>query len=145
MTPLDGLELTEEALRLSPETRSVIYTGHRDPSLADRALAAGAAGVVLKEAPLAELIQALTFVAGGGTYIDQQLVPEPAPDVPRLTPREQEILGHLAAGKTNDKVAQELGISAETVQSHVHNAMGKLDADTRTEAVAIALRRSLIA
>jgi DNA-binding NarL/FixJ family response regulator len=45
---------------------------------------------------------------------------------------------------TNEKVAAELGISAETVQSHVRNAMGKLDADTRTEAVATALRHSLL-
>ena len=50
----------------------------------------------------------------------------------------------VARGGTNEKVAQTLGISTETVQSHVRNAMGKLQADTRTEAVAIAIRHSLI-
>jgi two-component system, cell cycle sensor histidine kinase and response regulator CckA len=148
MQPLDGFEIAEEARRLSPETRTIIYTGHGDEQLLARVRDVGAAGVVLKEAPLAELVQALGFVAGGGTYIDPQLLTigeiEDVPDVPHLTPREQEILGYLAEGKTNDKVALELGISAETVQSHVHNAMTKLDAGTRTEAVAIALRRSLI-
>jgi DNA-binding CsgD family transcriptional regulator len=61
-----------------------------------------------------------------------------------LTRREREILGLLAQGMTNEKVAAALGISAETVQSHVHNAMGKLEADTRTQAVATAIRQSFI-
>ncbi len=63
---------------------------------------------------------------------------------PPLTPREREVLTLVARGGTNEKVAQTLGISTETVQSHVRNAMGKLHADTRTEAVAIAIRHSLI-
>jgi DNA-binding CsgD family transcriptional regulator len=54
------------------------------------------------------------------------------------------VLGHLADGLTNERVGKLLGISAETVQSHVRNAMGKLDADTRTQAVAEAIRQSLI-
>jgi NarL family two-component system response regulator LiaR len=61
-----------------------------------------------------------------------------------LTRRECDVLTLLAEGKTNDKVAGELGISAETVQTHVRNAMGKLDADNRTQAVATAIRQSLI-
>ncbi|HEY0417056.1 MAG TPA: LuxR C-terminal-related transcriptional regulator [Gaiellaceae bacterium] len=64
----------------------------------------------------------------------------PAP----LTPREQQVLALIADGLTNDKVASVLGISPETVQSHVRHAMVKLSADSRTEAVATALRRSLI-
>jgi DNA-binding NarL/FixJ family response regulator len=64
--------------------------------------------------------------------------------VPALTNRERQVLRHLSHGMTNEKVATELGISAETVQSHVRNAMGKLDADTRTEAVATAIRLSLL-
>jgi DNA-binding CsgD family transcriptional regulator len=63
---------------------------------------------------------------------------------PRLTQREHQILSLVSAGNTNERVAAELGISAETVQSHIRNVMGKLDADTRTEAVATALRQSLI-
>ena len=66
--------------------------------------------------------------------------PAPCP----LTPRECEILGLVAEGLTNDKVAAELAISPETVQSHVRNSMSKLGADTRTQAVATAVRRSLI-
>ena len=151
MRPMPGIEVAQQARTVSPSTRAIIYTGHRDAGLLAQALEAGAAGFLLKEAPLTELTRALAIVAGGGTYLDAALAdaetePMPAPSkVTPLTRREQEILGHLANGKTNDKVAQELGISPETVQSHVRNAMGKLDADTRTEAVATALRNSLIA
>jgi DNA-binding NarL/FixJ family response regulator len=144
MEPLNGFEIVEEGLRLSPDTRSVVYTGHSGQQLVARTVAAGAHGIVLKEGSLAELRRALSAVAEGGTYMDPRLAAEPD-EAPHLTPREQEILGYLAEGKSNDKVAQELGISPETVQSHVHNAMGKLEAETRTEAVAIALRRALIA
>jgi RNA polymerase sigma factor (sigma-70 family) len=62
-----------------------------------------------------------------------------------LTARERQVLALVADGRTNERVADELGISAETVQSHVRNAMSKLEADTRTQAVANALRQQLIA
>jgi DNA-binding CsgD family transcriptional regulator len=61
-----------------------------------------------------------------------------------LTGRERQVLALVADGYTNDRVAAELGITAETVQSHVRNVMGKLEADSRTQAVATALRQSLI-
>ena len=88
-------------------------------------------------------------VANDGTYVDSDLSAMLASEraaarLSPLTKREQEILGHLADGMTNDRVASALGISAETVQSHVRHAMVKLAADSRTEAVATALRHSLI-
>jgi DNA-binding NarL/FixJ family response regulator len=67
-----------------------------------------------------------------------------AAKLPTLTRREREILRLLADGMRNDRVAQELSISPLTVRTHVKNAMNKLEADTRTEAVARALRDSLI-
>lgn len=130
-------------------SRVVLYTGHRDGALLERALDAGAQGFVLKEASLAELVRALGIVADGGTYVDPELSgalvsARTVESLSPLTPREREILGLLADGMTNKKVASALGISAETVQSHVRNAMGKLEADTRTQAVATAIRQSLI-
>jgi len=62
-----------------------------------------------------------------------------------LTPRERDVLRLLADGNTNEEIGKELFISPETVRTHVRKAMAKLDADTRTEAVATALRQSLIA
>jgi DNA-binding CsgD family transcriptional regulator len=62
-----------------------------------------------------------------------------------LTQREREVLRQLADGKSNEEAGKALFISPETVRTHVHNAMHKLEADTRTQAVATALRESLIA
>ncbi len=71
--------------------------------------------------------------------------PQAAERLPTLTKREREILRLLADGMRNEQVALELSISPLTVRTHVKNAMQKLEADTRTEAVAKALRESLIA
>jgi DNA-binding NarL/FixJ family response regulator len=149
MQPLSGIEVAHRASQTAPATRIVLYTGYHDSALLEQALDAGARGFVLKEAPLSELARALRVVANDGTYVDSDLSATLASAravgrVSPLTKREQEILRHLADGMTNDRAASALGISAETVQSHVRNAMTKLDADTRTEAVATALRQSLI-
>src|SRR5205085_10910675 len=144
MKQLDGIEVAKRARAASPGTAVVLYTGRPDRSLVDNALAAGARGFVLKAGSLAELEQAVRTVAGGGSYVDPRLTATDRPAI-RLTPREREVLGLVADGMTNDRVAAELAISPETVQTHVRKAMEKLDAATRTEAVATALRKSLIA
>ena len=149
MEPFSGIEIARRAAESSPGTGVVLYTGHSDQALLTEALDAGARGFVLKETPLAEIAKALTTVARGGTYVDTRLAGAVASagttsSLPALTKRERQILTFLSGGMTNDKVAAELGISAETVQSHVHNAMTKLDADTRTQAVATAIRQALI-
>ncbi len=149
MQPLSGIEVARRVSRSSPESRVVLYTGMRDRALLEQALDAGASGFVLKESPLPQLVQALDVVARGGTYVDPDLSGAiasagTASSATPLTKREREVLTLLADGMTNERVARALGISAETVQSHVRNAMGKLDADTRTQAVAAAIRQSLI-
>jgi PAS domain S-box-containing protein len=150
MEPMNGIDVARRAARLSPDTRVILYTGYRDASLLEQALDAGARGFVLKEAPLSELMRAMKVVAGGGTFVDAELsdalaTPGTVRSLSPLTAREQQVLALVADGMTNERVADELGISAETVQSHVRNAMSKLEADTRTQAVATALRQSLIA
>jgi DNA-binding NarL/FixJ family response regulator len=106
-------------------------------------------GFVLKEAPLDDLVRAIRTVAAGQTYIDPALGrviagPGGADKLPTLTKREREILRLLADGMRNEQVGRQLSISPLTVRTHVKNAMDKLDADTRTQAVASALRQSLI-
>jgi len=148
MSPMDGLDVTRRTAVVSPSTRTVVYTGHHDRALLEEALDAGASGLVFKDAPLTELERALRVVAEGGTYVADEItaaISEPREEIPSLTPRELEILGLVADGMTNEKVATSLSISPETVQSHVRNAMVKLGAESRTEAVATALRLSLIA
>ena len=88
--------------------------------------------------------------AAGGTYVDPALAgllagPQATERLPALTKREREVLRLLADGMRNEQVASHLSISPLTVRTHVKKAMEKLEADTRTQAVARALRESLIA
>jgi DNA-binding NarL/FixJ family response regulator len=109
----------------------------------------GVRGFLLKEAPLDDLVRALRIVAAGQSYIDPALAgvlagPTATDRLPSLTKREREVLRLLADGMRNEQVARELSISPLTVRTHVKNAMDKLEADTRTQAVATALRQSII-
>jgi PAS domain S-box-containing protein len=150
MEPFNGIEIVRRAAITAPETGIVLYTGHHDHELLRQALDAGARGFVRKDTPLSELAQGLAAVAQGGTHVDQELAAVLAAaattaPLPALTKRERQVLALVSDGKTNHDVGAELGISAETVQTHVRNAMTKLSADTRTQAVATAMRQSLIA
>ncbi len=92
----------------------------------------------------------MRVVAGGGTYVDPVLAGVLASaavteKLPALTQREREVLRLLADGLSNEEIGKQLFISPETVRTHVRKAMEKLDADTRTQAVARALRGRLIA
>ena len=149
MQPVGGIEIARQIAQTRPETHTILYTGHADREYLAQALDAGARGFVLKESPLADLLRAIEVVAEGRSYVDPVLsasltTAESVASLSPLTPREREVLACLADGMTNERAGALLGISAETIQSHVRNAMAKLEADTRTEAVAIALRMSFI-
>jgi DNA-binding NarL/FixJ family response regulator len=150
MPKLGGIELTRRAQRSTPETSILLYTGYGDRALLTEALDAGVRGFVLKEAPMDDLLRALQSVASGGTYVDPVLAGTLAASsignkLPELTQRERDVLRLLADGLANEEIGKRLYISAETVRTHVRKAMDKLDADTRTQAVARALRDRLIA
>lgn len=148
MPKLGGIEVARRASRLVPETAIVLYTGYGDRAQLTEALDAGVRGFVLKEAPMDDLLRALNAVAAGGTYVDPVLAGTLAASMgskaPQLTQREREVLRLLADGHANEEIGKRLFISAETVRTHVRKAMDKLDADTRTQAVARALRDHLI-
>jgi DNA-binding NarL/FixJ family response regulator len=150
MPKLGGIELTRRAQRSAPETSILLYTGYGDRALLTEALDAGVRGFVLKEAPMDDLLRAVQSVATGGTYVDPVLAGTLAASsignkLPELTQRERDVLRLLADGLANEEIGKRLYISAETVRTHVRKAMDKLDADTRTQAVARALRDRLIA
>jgi DNA-binding NarL/FixJ family response regulator len=150
MPKLGGIELTRRAQRSTPETSILLYTGYGDRALLTEALDAGVRGFVLKEAPMDDLLRAVQSVASGGTYVDPVLAGTLAASsignkLPELTQRERDVLRLLADGLANEEIGKRLFISAETVRTHVRKAMDKLDADTRTQAVARALRDRLIA
>jgi DNA-binding NarL/FixJ family response regulator len=143
MPRLAGTELVQELLEISPGTRIIVYTADGGEELAAGALAAGAKGVVLKEAPLADLARALEAVLAGGTYLDPTLAQRDV-QAARLTEREHDVLELLAEGLAHEEIGKRLGIGAETVRTHLRKACDRLEATTRTQAVATALRLGLI-
>ena len=147
MPGMDGLEATRHITTKVPDTAVLIFTAYSERSLLGRGLESGAKGYVLKEAPHQTLVRAIERVAGGEPYVDPALMPAFLAGKDRdemLTAREREILQLLADGMSNADVAQRLFISQETVKSHVRHILAKLEADTRTHAVAIALREAII-
>jgi DNA-binding NarL/FixJ family response regulator len=147
MPGMDGLEATRLLAERAPECKVLIFTAFSERSLLTRGLESGAKGYILKEAPHQTLVRAIEKVAQGEGYVDPALMPafltgKDTGDM--LTTREREILQLLADGLSNADVAGRLFISQETVKSHVRHILTKLEADTRTHAVAIALREAII-
>jgi DNA-binding NarL/FixJ family response regulator len=150
MPDQSGIEVVRKAAASSESTGVILYTGAGDQALLVEAVDAGARGFVLKEAPLSDLLRAIQTVAAGGTYVDAvlagTLTSAKATDRLReLTQREREVLRLLADGMRYEEIGKQLFLSPETVRTHVRKAMGRLDANTGTQAVATALRQSLIA
>jgi DNA-binding NarL/FixJ family response regulator len=150
MPGLNGLDVTRAIARTSPTTAPLLFTGHSREALVVEALAAGVRGLVLKQAPIAEILRAVDLVASGDIYVDPTLA---APLITarrrrtkaELSHRESEVLRLISEGMTNDQIGADLFISPQTVRTYVRKAMAKLGAANRTQAVATALRRSLIA
>src|SRR5881409_740251 len=147
MPGTDGLEATKQLIYREPDAKVLIFTAYSERSLLSRGLESGAKGYILKEAPHETLVRAIEKVGQGDSYVDPALMPSFLAGKDRdemLTAREREILQLLADGMSNADVAGKLFISQETVKSHVRHILTKLEADTRTHAVAIALRDAII-
>jgi len=144
-----GVEIARQLANAGKGPAVILYTAFAERALVIEAIDAGAQGFVLKESPLGDLVRAVGLVAEGRTYVDPVLAgilagPDAADRIPGITKREREVLRLLADGMRNEQIARELSISPLTVRTHVEKAMEKLEADTRTQAVANALRMSLI-
>jgi DNA-binding NarL/FixJ family response regulator len=138
-----GADLAERILATDPDAGLLIYTGVSDRETIEQVATCGTRGFALKTGGPQELVRAIRAVAAGGVYVDPALAALLAPRVSagaRLTDREREVFDLLATGMTGEEVATELVVSPETVRTHVRNGMRKLDARTRTHAVAIAVR-----
>src|SRR5262249_33260538 len=146
MPGMDGLAAAREITTEIPETSVLMFTAFAERSLLTRGLESGAKGYILKEAPHQTIVRAIQKVAEGDGYVDPALMPAflTKERENMLTAREREILQLLADGMSNADVAAKLFISQETVKSHVRHILSKLEADTRTHAVAIALRTAII-
>ena len=147
MQGMDGFQATSKIRQAAPDTSVLLFTAHAERNLMTRGREAGAHGYCLKEAPHTTIIRAIDRLAQGEDFVDPALAPSllGSERESLLTAREREILQLLADGMSNADVAKKLFISQETVKSHVRHILAKLEADTRTQAVAIALRESIIA
>ena len=146
---IDGVSAVKRIHEAAPSVKFVIFSAYGDKRLLSDAIAAGARGYVMKGSPPDDLLRAIRTVAEGKAFVDPSLSPSllmtdgDAGDQP-LSEREREILQLLAEGYHTEEVARRIGLSVETVKSDTKRVIGKLQADTRTHAVAIALRQAII-
>jgi DNA-binding NarL/FixJ family response regulator len=147
MPQMDGLAAIAAIRQQWPNARIVMLTTFRGDAQALRALKLGAAGYLLKSLVRTELLEAIRAVHAGRRYLPREVAAALAQHVTdnAMSERELEVLHRVAAGSSNKRVAHELGLSEETVKSHMKNIMVKLGAKDRTHAVTIALGRGLIA
>lgn len=145
MPGIDGMQLVELIRDERLDVAVVLLSAVTEAHLVQRALDLGAKGYVSKDAPIETIVAAINAVAAGGRYVDPMLLASML-DAPSetLSVRELEVLQQAANGMQNKVIAMELGISEETVKTHLSNVMRKLDSASRTQAVAAGLRRALI-
>ena len=156
MPSLNGLEVTRQVTKRSPQTRIIILSMHANEAYVREALRNGATGYVLKESSAADLVQAVREAIAGRRYLSPPLS-ERAIDAyvqkaeaatldvyDTLTTREREVLHLVAEGNTIGTIASRLFISPRTVETHRTNLMRKLSLRTSAELVRYALQRGLL-
>ncbi|QFU85981.1 response regulator transcription factor [Amycolatopsis sp. YIM 10] len=149
MPGLDGVGATRQILRADPSRRVVVLTTYETDADILRAVEAGAAGYLLKDASRAELAGAIRAAARGETVLAPsvagRLVKQVrTPTGPQLSPREVEVLRLVAKGHTNSEIGRDLHISEATVKTHLLRVFGKLDVSDRTAAVTTAMSLGLL-
>jgi DNA-binding NarL/FixJ family response regulator len=148
----DGAEATEQIKALTPSVKVVMLTARSDVQSFTRALAAGCSGFVTKETGVDNLLAAIVAAHAG------EVIPPPIGLAPALrdlrpthrglgadlTPRELDVLSRMAVGMANKQIGQDLGLSLNTVRNHVQATLYKLQAHSKLEAVATAVREGII-
>jgi DNA-binding NarL/FixJ family response regulator len=146
MPQMNGIEAIQTIRKDFPDARIIVLTTYSGDTQATRAFEAGAFGYLLKNMLRKELVETIRSVHGGRKRIPPEIAVEMAEhhmdDV--LTNREIEVLKQVAEGNANKQIAVRLEISEETVKAHMKNILSKLNANDRTHAVTIALKRGII-
>jgi DNA-binding NarL/FixJ family response regulator len=144
---VSGLVATERILKFAPETKILFLSMHSEETLARQAMAAGAAGYILKNAVDLELATAIRRVAAGETVVAPQLAATKNLKGERassLSKRELEILQLIVNGKSNKEIASQLNLSPNTVSVHRANIMEALGIHKTAELVVYAIRHGLV-
>jgi DNA-binding NarL/FixJ family response regulator len=143
-----GVDVTDIVSRLQKDVKApiVIFTSDGGARLLSESLKAGVKGYVRKDSPSEDLVRAVEAARTGDFYVDPGLSSTIVLDEGdrTLSARQREILQMLADGMQTDAVAERLGLSTETVRTHTKRILAKLEASTRTQAVAIGIRHGLI-
>lgn len=152
----DGIEATREIKDAQPHVAVVVLSGHDEQRFVFDAVKAGASGYLLKTAELDEVVRTVRAVARGEMQLDPQMATQVLTEFESyrsnevseafqpLTPREQEILGHMSEGLPNKAIAARLGISERTVTTHIANIYSKLHVNNRVSAIQEAMRRRIL-
>jgi DNA-binding NarL/FixJ family response regulator len=156
MPDLNGFDATRRVLTFDPSLKILILSMHDDEELVARCLEAGAAGYLMKDAPVSQLLYAIETVQKGERYLSPGVLKKvldgyvrntkrPMTSYDRLSPREREILKLLAEGLSVKEIAAQLNLSVKTVDAHKTNLMKKINVHDRTELVRYAIQNKLIA
>jgi NarL family two-component system response regulator LiaR len=153
MPELDGVAAMRALRDESPDSRVIVLTSFLDDERLLPAIQAGAAGYLLKNVEPSELARAIRAADRGEAIIDPSAAARlvrafadsaRTPEPERLTRREREVLELIAAGRSNKRIALELGISEKTVKAHVGHVLEKLGVTDRTQAALLAVRDGLV-
>ena len=146
MSEMNGIDATIAIRDEFPDARIIVLTTYTGDVQIVRALRAGARAYLLKSLLHRELLDTIRAVHAGQKRIPPEIAAEMAQHAmdDDLTPREVDVLRLIAAGNANSQVAAQLSITEETVKAHVKNILSKLNANGRTHAVTIALKRGII-
>ena len=152
MPGMGGVEATRRIRTELPDTKVILFTIDESRAAIAEAIQAGVSGYLLKDVSGEDLVRAARMAMEGKAVIHPALTKAfldevrfmPKDDGSPLSPREAQILQHIASGSSTKEVARDLGISAHTVKTHLERIFDKLGANDRAQAVAIALRMGVV-
>lgn len=146
MPEMDGAAAITRIVAAAPQARILVLTTYRGDAQARRAFSAGASGYLLKNAIRRELIDAIRQVHAGRRYLPANVAAELGQYAleDELSCRELDVLRRLTQGGSNREIGAELGLSEDTVKTHMKAILSKLHASDRTQAVVIAIRRGIV-
>ena len=152
MPLLNGIDAARAIHIESPRTKTVLLTMHKEDQYVLEALRAGIKGYVLKSQAVGDLVQAIQSSFQGETYLSPSIsasvvnaaLAGGTASTDLLTQREREVMQLIAEGKSNKEVAQQLGLSVKTVESHRRNLMGKLSIHETAGLVRHAMKLGLV-
>ncbi|MBX5460478.1 MAG: response regulator transcription factor [Steroidobacteraceae bacterium] len=146
MPKRDGVSVVQSVLEKHPKARLLIMTTFDGDEDIFRSLSQGAKGYLLKDAPRSEILSAIRAVSEDRPYTSSSVAAKALQRMakPSLTQREMSVLQEIAQGRSNKDIARRLNITEGTAKTHVKSILTKLDAISRTEAVAVAHKRGLI-